>query len=178
MNALSKLAFVLVAMMFAFPLMGADSSCSPTEEEPTVKKQGGGSAGGETAQVGDELTLTGTTYKVTDVATADSVGDRYTGAKANGEFIIVDIELTNREDEPATILGDNLRVVGGNGSSYSISDEALLAFPDSFILEEIQPGVTETGKLVYDLPPDAVAGSKLQVEDLFSGSTGDIDLGL
>jgi len=31
---------------------------------------------------------------------------------------------------------------------------------------------------VYDLPPGAVKGAKLQVEDLFSGSTGEIKLGV
>jgi hypothetical protein len=113
------------------------------------------------------------------VKTAERVGDRYTGVTANGEFIVVDLQLTNEEDEPATILEDNIRVIGGNGSSYSTSDEALFAFPEqTFLLEEIQPEVTESGKLVYDLPPAAVRGAKLQVEDLFSGSTGQIDLGL
>jgi hypothetical protein len=173
---LRKIAIVIAAFLFAFPLMGADSC---TEEDPTVKKQGGGEATGETAQVGDKLTLKGTTYQVKKVETAKEVGDKYTGAKANGEFVIVDVSLTNEKDEPATILGDNLRIIGGNGSSYSTSDDALLAFSDqTFLLEEIQPGVTETGKLVYDLPPAAVKGAKLQVEDLFSSSTGDINLGL
>lgn len=173
-----KVLIVVVALLFAFPLMGADNSCS--EEEATVEKQGSAEKSvGTVARVGDKLTLKGTTYRVTDAETAERVGNQYTGATANGRFIVVDIELTNEEDEPATILEDNIRVIGGNGSSYSTSDEAIFAFPDqTILLEEIQPGVTESGKLVYDLPPAAVKGSRLQVEDLFSGSTGQIDLGL
>lgn len=171
-----KALIVITMLLFAFPVMGADDSCS--KEEATVEKEGG-SSGGEVAQVGDKLTLKGTSYRVTDVRTAERVGDHYTGVTANGKFIVVDLQLTNEEDEPATILEDNIRVIGGNGSSYSTSDEALFAFPEqTFLLEEIQPEVTESGKLVYDLPPAAVRGAKLQVEDLFSGSTGQIDLGL
>jgi hypothetical protein len=172
-------ALIVVAMfVFAFPLMGADDSCS--EEEATVEKQGSGSKSvGATAQVGDKLTLKGTTYRVTGVDTVKQIGDEYTGATANGEFVVIDIQLTNEEDEPATILEDNIRVIGGNGSSYSTSDDALFVYPDqTILLEEIQPGVTERGKLVYDLPPGAVKGARLQVEDLFSGSTGEIKLGL
>lgn len=176
---MARKALIVVAMLlFAFPLMGADDSCS--EEEATVERQGGGGkAVGATAGVGDKLTLKGTTYRVTDVKTAKEIGDQYTGATANGTFIVVDLQLTNEEDEPATIIEDNIRIIGGNGSSYSTSDDAILVYPDqTILLEEIQPGVTESGKLVYDLPPGAVKGAKLQVEDLFSGSTGEIKLGL
>lgn len=134
----------------------------------------------KTAAVGDRLTLTGTTYRVTDVRTASSLGDQSigTGVTANGVFVIANVELTNRKDEPATILGDALRLISSNGKSYSTSDDALLAVNDQFILEEIQPDVTERGTLVYDVPESAVSGSKLQVKDLFSDSTGQINLGL
>ncbi|HEY8083434.1 MAG TPA: DUF4352 domain-containing protein [Solirubrobacterales bacterium] len=174
---LRKALIVIAMLMFAFPLMGADDSCS--EEEPTVERQGGGKATGATAAIGDKLTLKGTTYRVTDAETAKQIGGQYTGATANGTFVVVDIQLTNEEDEPATILEDNIRIVGGNGSTYSTSDDAILVYPDqTLLLEEIQPGVTESGKLVYDLPSSAVSGARLQVEDLFSGSTGEIKLGL
>lgn len=85
-----------------------------------------------------------------------------------------------RKDEPATILEDNLRLVGGNGSEYTVSTDASLALGDDsvLLLEKIQPDVTKKGKLIYDVPPKAVSGSVLQVDDLFSGSTGEIDLGL
>lgn len=92
--------------------------------------------------------------------------------------MIVELSLRNEKNEPATILSDALKVVGGNKSTYSTSDDALLAVEDQFLLDEIQPGVTETGTLVYDLPDSALAGAELQVEDLFSDEKGRIDLGL
>jgi len=171
---------VLAAALLALFSVLTAQSCSGTgKQEPQVKKQGGAEGDAETAEVGDKLTLTGTTYQVTNVDTANEVGDRYTGATANGEFVIVDLNLTNEEEEPATILEDNLRLIGGNGNQYTTSSDAILAFPDqTILLEEIQPDNTQKGVLVYDLPPDAVSGAKLQVEDLFTGSTGEIDLGL
>lgn len=178
---LHRLVLALVAGLMAVPLVAADGSgCSDfEEEEPTVEKKGGGEEAGATAAVGDNLSLKGTTYRVTKAETASSVGGQYTGAKANGIFVIVDLTLTNEEDEPATIVEDNLRLIGGNGDQYTTSDDAILAFPNqTLLLEEIQPGVSEDGKLVFDIPQDAVNGAKLQVEDLFSGSTGEIDLGL
>lgn len=173
--------FVLVVALLALVAVLTAESCGGTgKQEAQVDKPGGGGSGtSETAEVGDKLTLTGTTYQVTNVDTAKEVGDRFTGATANGEFVIVDLKLTNEENEPATILEDNLRLIGGNGNEYTTSSDAILAFPDqTFLLEEIQPDNTQEGVLVYDLPSDAVSGAKLQVEDLFSGSTGEIDLGL
>jgi hypothetical protein len=131
-----------------------------------------------TASLNEPLSLKGTTYKVTDVRTADSVGDSYSRERANGTFVIVDVQLTNEKKEPATIMANALTLVGGNGSAYSTSDDAFLALDDELILEEIQPGVSERGKLVYDLPPSAVKGAELQVEDLFSDDKGRIKLGL
>jgi hypothetical protein len=157
-------------------LMGQDE-CAV--EDPSVEKSGGGRGTAKTADVGDKLTLKGTTYEVTNVRTASAVGDSFTRERANGEFVIVSLKLTNRKDEPATIAEDNIRLIGGNGKNYSVSDDALFALEDqSFLLEEIQPDNTEKGKLVYDIPESAVSRSKLQVEDFFSESKGRIRLGL
>lgn len=142
---------------------------------------GGGGSGeppSATAKIGETLSLTGTSYEVTSVETASEVGNQFTKEKANGEFIIVEIELTNEETEPSTIFSEAIVVIGGNGSEYTTSDDALFSVDDSLLLEEIQPGNSEKGTLIYDLPPDAVKGAYLRVEDLFSDATGAIDLGL
>jgi uncharacterized protein DUF4352 len=112
-------------------------------------------------------------------AAADTIGQSFTREKANGVFVIVELDLTNEENQPATIFEDAIRLISG-GNSFSTSDDALFALGDkqSFLLEEIQPGVTESGTLVYDIPPDAASGAVLQAEDLFSGDTGEIELGL
>ncbi len=172
-------------------VMGADDSCST--EEPTVekanKKDSGKKSSGEkksaeqsgtTAGVGDKLSLKGTTYQVVSAKTASSVGGEYLNEEANGVFVIVTLKLTNEEDEPSTIFEDAISLIGGNGSKYSTSTGAAMVMGDDsfFLLEEIQPGLTVKGKLVYDIPKKALSGAYLQVEDLFSDSTGEIDLGL
>lgn len=174
-----RLYFVLATLAFAGLAMGQDDGCSDfEEEEPQVEQEGGGSA--EVASVGDRMTLKGTTYQVKDATTAKVLGEsEFDRVTAGGRFVIVSMCLTNRKDEPATILDDNMRPIGGNGKNYSTSDDALFALADqSFLLEEIQPDVRECGKLVYDVPRRAVSGSKLEVTDLFSDSKGQIRLGI
>lgn len=132
----------------------------------------------ETATVGQPLTLKGTTYEVTSVDKSQSVGDSFTKEEANGTFVTVKLKLTNEKDDPATISESAITMVGGNDKAYSTSDDALLAVDDQFLLEEIQPGLSEEGTLVYDLPSAALSGAELQVEDLFSDDKGRIALGL
>ena len=173
-TSISVTTLILISLMLALPLMGADNSGCGETEEPKVE------GGGKTARVGQRLTLKGTSYRVTSVRTAQTIGDGpYTQEKANGRFVVVKLTLTNRKDEPATILEDNIRLIGGNGKNYSTSDDAIFALGgETFILEEIQPDVSERGTLVYDIPKKAVSGARLQVEDLFSDSKGQIRLGL
>ena len=177
---LRKLPLIVFTAALAALTMGQESCSELEKEEPTVEKRGGGSADAKGAGVGDRVTLKGTAYRVTDVERAQTVGDnQFTRVKANGTFVIVRLKLTNTEDEPATISEDNIRLIGGNGKNYSTSDDAILALDDQpLIFEEIQPDVTEKGAFVYDLPPAAVSGAKLRVEDFWSESTADIDLGL
>lgn len=174
---------ILTIAVLSVTVMGQES-CDTSTEEPEIRKgdsPAGASdtEGGEVAAVGDTLSLKGTAYTVNDVETTSSLGSSFTKVKANGVFVVVDLTLENEESEPATILEDNLRLIGGNGSEYTTSTDGAFAINDAFVLlEEIQPGVKQSGKLVYDVPENAARGSVLQVEDLFSSSVGQIDLGL
>ena len=159
-------------------LVGAGCAEEFQTEEATVESASGGAAKGKVAKVGDKVTLKGTTYKVTNVRTAKSVGESFAKETANGKFVIVTVALTNRKEEPATIMSENLKLIGGNGKQYTTSDDALFAVDDALLLEEIQPDNGEKGQLVYDLPAKAVSGATLRVEDLFSDSTAEIKLGL
>jgi hypothetical protein len=173
-NFMRRPAVLVCALM----LSGVLAGCSAAEETASVEGTDS-AATGKPAGVGDKVTLKGTTYKVTRASSAKSIGDnQFTRTKANGQFVVVKLTLTNRKDEPATILESNLKLVGGNGKTYSTSTDALLAVDDAFILEEIQPDVSQRGTLVYDIPKKAVAGAVLRAEDLFSDSVAEITLGL
>lgn len=162
----------LVAL--ALLAMGAES-CETTTSSDTP----GGSRGkSRPAKIGETLTLKGTSYKVTKVEKAAKLGSDFVATKASGVFIVVSLTLTNRKDRPATIFADNVRISGGNGKSYSVDTDSIGHFDNALaILEEIQPDVHERFVAVYDLPKRAVRGSRLEVRDLFSDSTGTIDLG-
>jgi Domain of unknown function (DUF4352) len=145
---------------------------------------GGSDDGGEetteqVASVGDVVELKGTSYQVTNVRTAQAVGGEFNRTQADGIFVILDLTLTNLEDEPATIVEDAVRIVGGNGNEYTTDSDAFAAFENQLvILQEIQPDLAKKVVAVYDIPPGATSGAKLEVRDLFSDERAQIDLGL
>lgn len=198
-SAMSR--WLLVAALALTAALAA--GCAAEEEEPTVESGAaaassaddgstaaaeGNSTSADTkkaeaakadAKVGDVMNLKGTAYKVLSAKTAKKVGEDFTEVKADGTFVIVKLTLTNLKDEPATILEDAIHFVGANGKEYSTSSDALLAVEDAFILEEIQPEVEKKVTLVYDVPPKALGpDAVIQVKDLWSDSTGTINLGL
>ena len=170
---------VLIALIIAIVALSGGG-----DEEATVKKGNGDentqpSDEGITAAVGDSVELKGTAYKVTRARTAQSVGGDFSKTQADGTFVIVDLTLTNLKDEPATILEDAVRLVGGNGKEYTTDTDTFAAFENQFtILQEIQPDLSKKVVAVYDIPPGAVKGAKLEVKDLFSDSRAAIRLGL
>ena len=75
-----------------------------------------------TGALAEPLSVEGTTYKVTDARRAQSVGSPM-NELADGTFVIVDVELTNETQQPATIRRDALTLAGGDGATYRIGDD-------------------------------------------------------
>lgn len=131
-------------------------------------------------KVGQAVTNAGTTYKVTDVRTAKTIGDPdLLGARADGTFVIVDLQLTNNKDETKTFLESSAKLKTSDGKEYETSDKAIASFgDDSLLLKDIQPDLTTHGKLAFELPPSKVGGSTLDIQDLYGSGEVKVNLGL
>jgi hypothetical protein len=95
------------------------------------------------------------TWKFTDSRTAAFIGsNEYFRKEANGEYIIVDVEVTNTGNK-AQILSDSyVKLVDGQGREYSADSTAsmYLGNQQSLFFEQINPGVSKRGALVFDVP--------------------------
>lgn len=160
--------------------MGAGDGGSASRSSNPNAGGGSGDGGGKAAHVGQAVTNAGTTYEVTGVSTARTIGDpQLVGARADGRFVIVSLKLTNNKDETKTFTESSARLRTRDGNEYETSDKTVLAFGDqSLLLKDIQPDLTARGKLAFDVPPNKVKGSTLVVEDLFGDGEITVDLGL
>ena len=160
---------------------GTTGSTASTDQPAPVKTDDASKTQDATSgKVGQKVTNAGTTYEVTRVKTATTIGDPdLLGARADGKFVIVSLELTNNKDETKTFLDASAHIATKDGKKYETSDKAIMAFGDeSLMLKDIQPELTTKGKLAFDLPPSKIDGSKLVVEDLFGMGEITVDLGL
>ncbi|MFC9777659.1 DUF4352 domain-containing protein [Paenibacillus chitinolyticus] len=104
------------------------------------------------------------------------VGDnQFSKAKAQGAFKIVKVTLTNNQKDAITIDGNSFKLIDDQKREFSYSTEAQIALEssikdkkDSFFLKKLNPGLSATGYVVFDVPADA-KGFVLEASGGFTG---------
>lgn len=165
----------LVALIVLFSALSGGGDDAKSEGEAAKDEV-------KTFQIGETVSLAGTEYTVTKAKTAATVGSEYAEENADGIFIVVNLTIENKKDETKTFDSSNAKVIAGNGKSYSTDDDGSLAVAidgeESLIFADMQPDVPKKGTLVFDVPKDAVKGSKLVVSDFWGDGEAAIDLRL
>jgi hypothetical protein len=96
--------------------------------------------------------------RVEGITTADTVGARYIQEKASGIFVVIELEITNQTSSPRDLsFNNNIAVLEVNGNTYTEDfDAENQSDQKSFISqgEPIQPGVTQVGHVIYDVPQE------------------------
>ncbi|GIJ27409.1 hypothetical protein Vqi01_25710 [Micromonospora qiuiae] len=99
------------------------------------------------------------------------VGSDLLGAKAQGQFCLITVNVKNIGKEPQTLIDSSQKAYDADGTEYSTdSAAAIYANEDQQTLfNEINPGNQVTGVLVFDIPKK-VKLTKLELHDSpFSG---------
>lgn len=134
-----------------------------------------GSSGGTTthaAGIGDSVRDGKFQFKVTKVTHAKRIGGRYLGQKAQGEYTILHITVTNIGSE-AQNLDDSAQFVydakGRKFSADSTADIYANGSSNSVFFNQINPGNTVRGKIAFDLPKGDTAVKAELHDSVFSG---------
>lgn len=104
------------------------------------------------------LRLSDLTARVENVELTDSVsgqGEGFGTEVADGQFVVIDLTVKNLLDSPVSFDSEGQALLTSSGKEFTEDFDALNGpVPDSFLWqgEEIQPGATQTGALVYDIP--------------------------
>lgn len=98
------------------------------------------------------------------------VGDSSFGEKAQGRFTFVRVTITNIGDKPQTMFTDNQTVIDSQGRTFTPNSMAGIHLPDNDVwINEINPGNSVKGTLVYDMPEGSTPASIELHDSLFSG---------
>ena len=161
---------------------GAAKASSPARKPPASAPakppvSGPGKAPAAGPGIGDKVRDGKFEFMVTKVKPGvATVGDSMLGKKAQGQFVLVSITVANIGDEPQTLVGDAQKLFDTQGRKFSVDTEAAVYLADSnSIFEEINPGNSVKGTLLFDIP-DGVKPARLELHD--SPFSGGVDVGL
>ncbi len=99
------------------------------------------------------------------------VGGEYLNKKAQGQFCMVHVTVKNIGDEARTFTSSNQNAYNAAGQKYEADSAAGIYLEDDSraFLEDINPGNSVNGIVVFDIPKDAQI-AKLELHDsAFSG---------
>ncbi|MGQ4600352.1 DUF4352 domain-containing protein [Nocardia sp. R6R-6] len=109
-------------------------------------------------------------FVVTQVdAPVKTVGDnQFLKQNAQGEYILVHIEVTNTGDRPQTYFGDNQKLVDDGGRVFGNDTRAELNL-NAHLVSEINPGNKISVILAFDVPEGTTPAAVEFHDSMFSG---------
>ena len=93
-------------------------------------------------------------YQVFDSYTAETVGSGYTAVEADGKFVVAEIGMVAAGDESVRISSSQFTLVDQQGREYDVDTDALIATQYNLVFEQLDPGVSKSGVLIFDVPED------------------------
>jgi hypothetical protein len=158
---------IIVVIIIASALGGgSDETSSESAGTSSSKGQKAGAAEEKKADAPDEEdshsigdTVAADDWEITVNSVEDGVakvGDEYLGAEAQGQFVQIALSVKNTGSAPDYFFEDDIKLADDDGNTYSADSEAgIYAAEDNILfLEEINPGNTAKGVLVFDVPED------------------------
>jgi hypothetical protein len=160
MKALIGIAVLIVIGIIASA--GSSGSKDTAKQASTTTSASSAPAKNDTPK---QLSNTGVssdvTIKVNGVETKSQLGDQFSNAKAQGVFKIVNLSVTNGQKDAITLDANSFKLVDNKGREFTYSTDGQTALETSsgsnmdFFLKQLNPGLTQTGKIVFDVPADA-----------------------
>lgn len=145
-------------------------SIASSGEEESSSEQDSKSVSSETAKksekkvekkeftIGQEVKVGKLSYTVKDVEETKKISNVLGDKTTDGKFAVVELTIKNN-DKKARMADTNMfKVKTADGTEYSADAELDTYVNDEgigFFLEEINPNLSKTGKVVFELPADA-----------------------
>jgi len=168
---LTVVGIVIVLGVIAGAAGGGDSGTgTPTNSETS----GNTTAAATTAKVGEaardgKFEFTVSSVKCGVPTVSDSSG--YLSKSAQGQYCELNVAVKNIGDEPQMFDGSNQYLFNSSGQKYTYDSTATIyANPsNSTFLNNINPGNSASGIVIFDIPKDAVPATAELHDSAFSG---------
>ena len=149
----------------------ADTQTQTTTETETTAESSESAAPVEPSfTIGQVVNVGDVEYTVNSLSTATTLGSEYFNQTANGVYLVVEVRVKNN-GQKAMMIDTNLfslvdgEIVydsDGTASTYANTDESGTNL--GFFLENLNPGLEKTGKVVFDVPQSIIDSSTKQLK--------------
>ncbi|MBB4935136.1 hypothetical protein F4561_006030 [Lipingzhangella halophila] len=152
------LVVILVMVVVIAGVLGGDSDDTGNGGSDT--EAGGNDEGQddseEAAGIGDTVESGAFAFTVTDLETGvESVGDnQYLTETPDGQYVIAHITVENVGDQAGTFDSTSQKLVDADGKEYSTDSSAQVAVDTDSWINEINPGNSVDGQLIFDVPAE------------------------
>ncbi len=157
--------FIFVGLIIIGGLFGGNNNTSTssnsnlnvqqnTQDQVTAPKDEVKTYGlGDSIQAGDFK------WKITKVSTTKEIGQdimgSFFGEKADGVFVILDVEVENTANSAKYLMDSYLKLVDNQNREFSPNSAAVIYLKpegSALMFEQVNPGIIKKGKIVFDVP--------------------------
>lgn len=150
------------------------------EPEPVAEPE---SPAAQTVAIGEPLAVGDVAWVVTSARQRDQLQQREFGEfgeTKQGNFVVVNFEFTNNSNEPITLDTLSITLVDDQGRESNPDTDTFGYVPQELdpFLTQVNPGVTQPGRVIFTVAPDA-SGFRLRLGDaaFFGDEEGFVRLG-
>ncbi len=112
-----------------------------------------------TFKIGDKIVAGDFTWKITGMDKQSEIGENiygtFMGEKADGEFLILSVEVENTGNEAKYLMDSFVKLVDDKSREFSADTMAAIYIKpqgSALMFEVINPGIIKKGKIVFDVP--------------------------
>jgi hypothetical protein len=153
-------AYIIIVLAVIGNLSGGDkSNNTPTTNNADNQQAITPTQNTPTYGIGNILVAGEFTWKITGVSTATEIGQdlggTFFGEKANGIFVILDVEAENTGKSAKYLSDSYIKLIDDQDREFSASTVAAIYLKpegSALVFEQLNPGITKKGKIVYDVP--------------------------
>jgi hypothetical protein len=159
--------FIVLAVIIVLSVMFGGSS----KEKKSAPKSEGTASVEKTCHMGELLKVGKMEYKVVDMSVKKQLGSEYINQKAQGVYLLLSVEVTNRSDQSVTVSDDFFKLKNGKKTYDSSSDAALFLGDKSIIFKKVNPDTTLKGMICFDVNEN-IAKSNTNILEVQTGIWG------
>ena len=176
--------FIIIVLVILGNLFGINSSSKSSNvkqtsaELPTAKQ-----TEAKTYSLGDAIQAGDFKWKITKVSTTKEIGESFAGSfygeKADGIFVIVDVEVENTANTAKYLTDSYIKLVDSQNREFSPNTAAAIYLKpegSALVFEQINPGINKKGKIVYDVPENVKNFNVKITSSIFSSSVYNIQI--